>query len=83
MEVRPGEVREDFDPEAYGLPKEFRLTKTTELKGWGCKVPQESLLKLLKGLEDNENTTRQPHEQIYTLDEQNAHDSSATPKYGD
>ena len=39
-----------FDPKAHGLPENFRLLNYTKLKGWGCKVPQEELLKLLKGL---------------------------------
>lgn len=34
--------------EKYGLPEDFRLTDYTELKGWGCKVPQATLLKLLE-----------------------------------
>ena len=40
----------DFVPEEHGLLKSFRLTNFTGLKGWGCKVPQEKLLKLLKNL---------------------------------
>lgn len=40
-----------FQPEEHGLERGFRLTAFSELKGWGCKVPQEALLKLLAGLE--------------------------------
>lgn len=40
----------DFDPEKHGLSASFRLTNFTELKGWGCKVPQEQLRKFLSGL---------------------------------
>lgn len=40
-----------FKPEEHGLERGFRLTSFSELKGWGCKVPQEALLKLLAGLE--------------------------------
>uniref|UniRef100_A0A915J2P7 Selenide, water dikinase n=1 Tax=Romanomermis culicivorax TaxID=13658 RepID=A0A915J2P7_ROMCU len=40
----------DFDPTSIGLKKDFRLTKLTELKGCGCKVPREPLLKLLDHL---------------------------------
>lgn len=40
-----------FKPEDHGLDRSFRLTAFSDLKGWGCKVPQEALLKLLEGLE--------------------------------
>lgn len=40
-----------FKPEEHGLERGFRLTAFSDLKGWGCKVPQEALLKLLAGLE--------------------------------
>lgn len=38
-------------PETHGLDRNFRLTAFSDMKGWGCKVPQETLLKLLQGLE--------------------------------
>lgn len=38
-------------PETHGLDRAFRLTAFSDMKGWGCKVPQETLLKLLQGLE--------------------------------
>lgn len=38
-------------PESHGLDRTFRLTAFSDMKGWGCKVPQETLLKLLQGLE--------------------------------
>lgn len=40
-----------FNPEEHGLDRGFRLTAFSDMKGWGCKVPQETLLKLLQGLE--------------------------------
>lgn len=40
-----------FKPEEHGLERGFRLTAFSDMKGWGCKVPQEALLKLLAGLE--------------------------------
>lgn len=43
-----------FDPVENGLDKDFRLTKFTELGGWGCKVPQDVLNNLLEGLCDME-----------------------------
>lgn len=39
-----------FNPKDHGLKEDFHLISFTKLKGWGCKVPQEELLKLLKGL---------------------------------
>jgi len=40
----------DFDPTKYGLQESFCLTDYAALKGWGCKVPEKILLKLLQGL---------------------------------
>ena len=40
----------EFDPVEAGLDASFRLIDFTGLKGWGCKVPQEKLLKLLSNL---------------------------------
>nr|XP_039319946.1 selenide, water dikinase 1 isoform X2 [Saimiri boliviensis boliviensis] len=44
---------ESFNPESYELDKSFRLTRFTELKGTGCKVPQDVLQKLLESLQEN------------------------------
>lgn len=44
------QVRRPFDPVAHELDASFRLTKFADLKGWGCKVPQDALEKLLEGL---------------------------------
>ncbi|XP_036373898.1 selenide, water dikinase 1-like isoform X2 [Megalops cyprinoides] len=46
-------VREAFNPESYELDPGFRLTRFTELKGTGCKVPQDVLQKLLESLQEN------------------------------
>ncbi|XP_040823786.1 selenide, water dikinase 1 isoform X3 [Ochotona curzoniae] len=46
-------TRETFNPETYELDKSFRLTRFTELKGTGCKVPQDVLQKLLESLQEN------------------------------
>ena len=43
-------VLSSFNPSDHGLDATFKLTNFTELKGWGCKVPQAVLLDLLKGL---------------------------------
>lgn len=37
-----------FVPQQMGLPSGFSLTSYTELKGWGCKLPQNKLLKYLE-----------------------------------
>ena len=47
--------RRPFDPTAHELEANFRLTRFADLKGRGCKVPQEVLLKLLEGLQDDQN----------------------------
>ena len=54
-------LRRPFDPVAHDLDSSFRLTRYADLKGWGCKVPQDVLLKLLEGLQDDANI--QDHEQ--------------------
>lgn len=53
MEERNDEIAE-FSPTKHGLLDTFRLTDYANLKGWGCKVPQKVLLKLLEGLQKNE-----------------------------
>jgi len=37
-----------FVAENLGLEANFSLTSYTDLKGWGCKVPQNKLLKYLE-----------------------------------
>ena len=54
-------LRRPFDPVAHDLDQSFRLTRYADLKGWGCKVPQDVLLKLLEGLQDDGSI--QDHEQ--------------------
>ncbi|XP_055132666.2 selenide, water dikinase 1-like [Symphalangus syndactylus] len=46
-------AHESFNPESYELDKSFRLTRFTELKGTGCRVPQDVLQKLLESLQEN------------------------------
>jgi len=46
-------IRRPFDPTAHDLEANFRLTRFADLKGRGCKVPQDVLLKLLEGLQDD------------------------------
>lgn len=60
MEPAPAvALRRPFDPAAHELDPNFRLTKFADLKGWGCKVPQEALLKLLEGLQMDSNAQAQ------------------------
>ena len=58
-------LRRPFDPVAHDLDATFRLTRFADLKGWGCKVPQDVLLKLLEGLQDDGSI--QEHEQSQYL----------------
>ena len=57
------EMRRPFDPLAHELDPNFRLTKYADLKGWGCKVPQDVLLKLLEGLQPD--SSAQDQEQAH------------------
>ncbi|CAG9532431.1 unnamed protein product [Cercopithifilaria johnstoni] len=43
-----------FNSTEYGLSADFLLTKLTQMKGCGCKVPREVLLELLKDLKTND-----------------------------
>ena len=54
-------IRRPFDPKAHDLDAHFRLTSFVDLKGRGCKVPQEVLLKLLEGLQDDANSQEEHH----------------------
>lgn len=44
-------IHKPFNPEEYGLDSGFRLTKFSEMRGCGCKVPQKLLHRLLEGLQ--------------------------------
>lgn len=48
-------LRRPFDPLAHDLEGSFRLTRFADLKGRGCKVPQEVLNKLVEGLQQDYN----------------------------
>ena len=54
-------MRRPFDPVAHDLDPKFRLTKYADLKGWGCKVSQEVLLKLLEGLQQDSSAQDAEH----------------------
>lgn len=61
-------LRRPFDPVAHDLDASFRLTRYADLKGWGCKLPQDVLGKLLlsAGLQDDD-ANIQDHEQSQYL----------------
>lgn len=50
-------LRRPFEPQAHDLDPNFRLTKFADLKGRGCKVPQDVLTKLLEGLQQQEHAS--------------------------
>jgi selenide,water dikinase len=54
--------RKPFDPAVHDLENTFRLTKFADLKGRGCKVPQEVLSKLLLTLQQSEENGQQEEE---------------------
>ncbi|VIO87237.1 Uncharacterized protein BM_BM6562 [Brugia malayi] len=43
-------IKSGFNSAEYGLPADFLLTKLTQMKGCGCKVPRAVLLEFLKDL---------------------------------
>lgn len=45
-------IRKKFDPTKIGLDANFSLLSYSNLKGWGCKVPQGVLFQYLKGIGD-------------------------------
>lgn len=68
-------IKRPFDPTAHELETNFRLTRFADLKGRGCKVPQEVLLKLLEGISDDGGAD-------YTLDDPFGSSISAIPRIG-
>lgn len=67
-------LRRPFDPVAHDLEPTFRLTRFADLKGRGCKVPQEVLSKLLEGLQHDENNAQDEHAHFMHM---------ALPRYGE
>ncbi|VDK47199.1 unnamed protein product [Anisakis simplex] len=49
-------ILDGFKPKDHGLTADFLLTKLTQMKGCGCKVPRAILLKLLEGFEKEESS---------------------------
>ena len=60
-------IRRPFDPTAHELEANFRLTRFADLKGRGCKVPQEVLLKLLEGLQDDQSQEEMMIDEILSM----------------
>lgn len=56
-------LRRAFDPAAHDLDTSFRLTRFADLKGRGCKVPQEVLGKLVSTLQQDFSTPDDEHSQ--------------------
>lgn len=56
-------LRRAFDPAAHDLDVSFRLTRFADLKGRGCKVPQEVLSKLVSTLQQDYSTPDDEHSQ--------------------
>lgn len=59
-------LRRPFDPVAHDLEPTFRLTRFADLKGRGCKVPQEVLTKLLEEIQNDDNNP-QDHEHAHFM----------------
>lgn len=59
-------LRRPFDPLAHDLEASFRLTRFADLKGRGCKVPQEVLNKLVEGLQQDYNAANE-HEHAHFM----------------
>lgn len=54
-------LRRPFDPTAHDLEQSFRLTRFADLKGRGCKVPQEVLGKLVSSLQQDYTAQENEH----------------------
>ena len=53
LEMGSDMLRRQFDPTAHDLDANFRLTRFADLKGRGCKVPQDVLNKLVGSLQQD------------------------------
>jgi selenide, water dikinase len=53
LEMGSDLLRRQFDPAAHDLDSNFRLTRFADLKGRGCKVPQDVLNKLVGSLQQD------------------------------
>ena len=53
VKLEMSDMRRQFDPTAHDLDTNFRLTRFADLKGRGCKVPQDVLNKLVGSLQQD------------------------------
>ncbi|KAI1285971.1 Inactive selenide, water dikinase-like protein [Halotydeus destructor] len=72
-------LHKPFDPEEHDLGADFRLTKFSELRGCGCKVPQQVLMKLLEELQEDGQANNESFHQIGMQKIGIGMDSSITP----
>lgn len=63
----PNALRRPFDPTAHDLEATFRLTRFADLKGRGCKVPQDVLGKLVSSLQQDYNTQDDEHHFMHAV----------------
>lgn len=63
----PNALRRPFDPTAHDLESTFRLTRFADLKGRGCKVPQDVLGKLVSSLQQDYNTQDDEHHFMHAV----------------
>ena len=47
-------IRRPFDPVIHDLDPNFRLTRFSDLKGLGCKIPNDALLRMLEPFREND-----------------------------
>ena len=47
-------VRRPFDPAVHDLDPNFRLTRFADLKGLGCKVPNDAVTRMLEPFREQE-----------------------------
>ena len=73
--------RKPFHPSDYDLSDDFRLTRVSDLKGWGCKVPRDVLHRLLEGL-DSTNKNGSNDGQNLTSHSALTPESKSTPVVG-
>merc|ERR1719347_614303 len=72
-------IHRSFDPISYGLDANFRLSRFADLKGRGCKVPQDTLLQLLEGIQEDKITASDEFMHMHIPKYGIGMDSSITP----
>ena len=54
-------VRRPFDPAVHDLDPNFRLTRFADLKGLGCKVPNDAVTRMLEPFREQEKSQLEPN----------------------